>query len=206
MYSGIPAPAGTSWSWRMLDIFQCSSDPSKKIKAGVARFCGQEMLDGPARRVVLMMVDDDEDDCFLVRDAIKGACMDCTFRSVQDGVELWDYLNRKGRYGEGAGAPRPDIILLDLNMPRMDGREVLQRLKSDPRFRGIPVVILTTSRDQEDVKLCYNLGANSYVTKQSSFDGIISSIKTLMEYWLEVATLPPNRPEPPDSRGRGETS
>ena len=190
----------------MLDIFQCSADSSKKIKAGPVRFCGQEMLDGPARRVVLMMVDDDEDDCLLVRDAIKDASVDCNFRSVQDGVELWDYLNRKGRYGESAAAPRPDIILLDLNMPRMDGREVLERLKSDPRFRGIPVVILTTSRDQEDVRLCYNLGANSYVTKQPSFEGIISTIKTLMEYWLEVATLPPNRPEPTDSGGHGESS
>jgi two-component system response regulator len=156
------------------------------------------MLDPPARRVVLMMVDDDEDDRLLVREAINSACLDCAFHSVQDGEELWDYLNYKGRYGEPGAAPRPDIILLDLNMPRMDGREVLELLKSDPRFRGIPVIILTTSRDSEDVKLCYNLGANSYVPKQSSFDGIISSMKTIMEYWLEIATLPLRTPAPPN--------
>ena len=188
----------------MLDIFQCSAEPSEKSKRGLVRCCGREMLDVPARRVVLMMVDDDEDDCLLVQEAIRDACVDCAFHSVQDGAELWDYLNHKGHYGERATAPRPDIILLDLNMPRMDGREVLELLKADRRFRGIPVIILTTSRDSEDVKLCYHLGANSYVTKQSSFEGIVSSIKTIMEYWLEIATLPPNTSEPADSGNQRE--
>jgi two-component system response regulator len=188
----------------MIDVFQCSADTSKKSKAGFVRLCGREMLDTPARRVVLMMVDDDEDDCLLVQEAITEACVDCAFHSVQDGTELWDYLNHKGRYAELATAPRPDIILLDLNMPKMDGRQVLELLKSDPRFRGIPVIILTTSRDSEDVKLCYNLGANSYVTKQSSFEGIVSSIKTITEYWLEIATLPSHTTEPLDSGNQRE--
>jgi CheY-like chemotaxis protein len=137
------------------------------------------------------MVDDDEDDCFLVEAALKDACIHCTFRCVNDGLEIMDYLQRNGHFHDPEVAPLPDIILLDLNMPKMDGRQVLKLLKKDPRFRAIPVIILTTSRSDEDVKACYDLGANSYITKQSSFDGLISTMKTVTEYWLNLATLPP---------------
>jgi CheY-like chemotaxis protein len=106
---------------------------------------------------------------------------------------MMDYLNGSGRYEQPELSPIPDIILLDLNMPKMSGREVLKKLKTDPRFRAIPVIILTTSKEVEDVKLCYALGANSYITKQPSFDELVSAMKTLAEYWIEVAALPPRK-------------
>jgi CheY-like chemotaxis protein len=137
------------------------------------------------------MVDDDEDDCMLVNEALKHACPGRTFRCVGDGDKLPDYLRRSSRHSaDDETCPSPDIILLDLNMPRMDGREVLKVLKEEPRFGAIPVVILTTSKALEDVKACCDLGANSYVTKQSSFREMVSCVKTLMDYWIEVATLP----------------
>ncbi len=137
------------------------------------------------------MVDDDEDDCFLVEAALKDACFNCSFRCIQDGREMMDYLQRSGHYQDSKMAPYPDLILLDLNMPLMSGREVLAQLKTDPRFRSIPVIILTTSTSIEDVKVCYDLGANSYITKQAHFDGLLSAIQTLKAYWFDVATLPP---------------
>jgi two-component system response regulator len=136
------------------------------------------------------MVDDDEEDCMLVDSALKLACGECTFRCFGDGDELLGYLNRSSRTPDPENYPFPDLILLDLNMPRMDGRQILKALKTDHRFRAIPAIILTTSRDLEDVKACYDLGANSYITKQSTFDEVISCIKTLIGYWTEVATLP----------------
>ncbi len=140
--------------------------------------------------MALVMVDDDEEDCMLVDEALKLACVGCTFRCFADGDKLLDYLNHDGRPTDLQTYPFPDLILLDLNMPRMDGRQILKALKTDQRFRSIPTIILTTSRDLDDVKACYDLGANSYITKQSSFDEVISCIKTLIEYWTEVATLP----------------
>lgn len=146
-----------------------------------------------AGKVVLVMVDDDEDDCLLVQEALKDACISCKFHCVPSGNDLLDYLLRQGRYNGPEMAPRPDLILLDLNMPGMSGRQVLKRVKADTRFRAIPVIILTTSRELEDIKVCYDMGANSYITKHSSFDGLLSSIRILMEYWTEVAVLPPKK-------------
>jgi CheY-like chemotaxis protein len=104
-----------------------------------------------------------------------------------------DYRERRGRYKQPHSSPPPDLILLDPNLPKMSGREVLRRLKSDPRFRAIPVIILTTSRELENVKVCYALGANSYITKQPSFDELVSAMRTLAEYWIEIAILPPRK-------------
>ena len=142
-------------------------------------------------RIVLVMVDDDEDDCLLVEAALYEALLKCDFHCVEDGMQMMDYLNIRGRFREPGSAPRPDIILLDLNMPRMNGMTVLRQLKTDPRFRAIPVIILTTSREDEDVIACYDLGGNTYITKQPSFEGLVSSLKSFREYWLETATLPP---------------
>jgi len=177
-----------------------SHDPSEKPEAPPVGLSFRQMLSkqGNRDRVVLVMVDDDEDDCLLVSEALKLACSGCIFRCVQDGAEMMDYLNRMGRYNDPASSPDPDIILLDLNMPRMGGREVLKRLKTDSRFRAIPVIILTTSRELEDVRVCYALGANSYITKQPSFDELVSAVKTLTEYWIEVATLPPRKTQTRD--------
>lgn len=175
----------------MPDISQCSNGPSKRPKTDSARLPSEKKVHKQAKRVVLVMVDDDEDDCILVEAALKDACFNCTFRCIQDGREMMDYLQGIGRYENPKAAPFPDLILLDLNMPKMNGRQVLKQLKTDPRFRMIPVIILTTSSDLQDVKFCYDLGANSYIIKQSSFDGLRSAIEIIKEYWLEVATLPP---------------
>ncbi len=176
----------------MSKIPQFSHDPCEKPGTHPDGLSFQHILSkrSDRDRVVLVMVDDDEDDCLLVDEALKMACNGCTFRCVRDGTEMMDYLHRVGGYKNPESSPVPDIILLDLNMPRMGGREVLRRLKTDPRFRGIPVIILTTSRELEDVKVCYDLGANSYITKQSNFEELVSAVKTLTEYWVEIATLP----------------
>jgi CheY-like chemotaxis protein len=175
----------------MQSILQFSHDPEKP-KTPSRGLPFQQLPDKrPDRdRLVLVMVDDDEDDCILVNEALKVAASGCTFRCVGDGEEMLEYLYRSGRHEDAESYPVPDLILLDLNMPRMSGREVLKNLKTDPRYRAIPVIILTTSKELDDVKACYDLGANSYITKHSSFEEVISSIKTLMEYWIEVATLP----------------
>jgi len=145
----------------------------------------------PAKRIVLVMVDDDEDDCLLVEAALYEAYFKCDFHCVRDGLEMLDYLNGYGPYQDPARAPRPDIILLDLKLPRMNGREVLLKLKSDERFRSIPVIILTTSNLEEDIAFCYDVGANTYVVKEASFDGLRAALKVVRNYWLDTATLPP---------------
>ncbi|HYA41995.1 MAG TPA: response regulator [Syntrophobacteraceae bacterium] len=142
-------------------------------------------------RIVLVMVDDDEDDCLLVEAALYEAEMKCDFYCVKDGQGVLDYLNRKGSYQDTDSSPRPDIILLDLNLPSMSGREVLLKLKSDHRFRSIPVIILTASSDNEDISYCYDTGANTYIIKEPSFAGLLAGFKVVKEYWLETATLPP---------------
>ena len=142
-------------------------------------------------RIVLVMVDDDEDDCLLVEAALYEAYLKCDFYCVKDGLEVLDYLNRRGSFHDPESSPRPDIILLDLNLPSMSGREVLQKLKTDQRFRSIPVIILTSSNQEEDVTFCYDTGANTYIIKEPSFAGLLAAIKVVKEYWLETATLPP---------------
>lgn len=179
---------------------QCAHDPSQERETHPVGLPFRQILSkhGNPDRVVLVMADDDEDDCLLVNEALKLVCIGCTFRCVRDGAEMMDYLNRTGCYKDPEFSPVPDIILLDLNMPKMSGREVLRRLKSDPRFRAIPVIILTTSRELEDVRVCYALGANSYITKQPSFDELVSAMRTLAEYWVEIAILPPKKTKPKD--------
>jgi two-component system, response regulator len=142
-------------------------------------------------RIVLVMVDDDEDDCLLVEAALYEALLKCDFHCVKDGLTVLDYLNRRGAYIDPDSSPRPDLILLDLNLPRMSGREVLKKLKSDQRFRSIPIIILTTSSHEEDISFCYEMGANTYIVKEPSFAGLLTAIRVVKEYWMETATLPP---------------
>ncbi len=175
----------------MSGTIQCSPGSSGDRKTSHLRPSGQEKVYKQAHKVVLVMVDDDEDDCILVEAALKDACFNCTFRCVQDGLQIMEYLKRSGQYRDAKSAPYPDLILLDLNLPRMNGREVLAHLKTNPHYRSIPVIVLTTSASIEDVKICYDLGANSYIIKEAHFDGLVTSIKTLKDYWLDVATLPP---------------
>lgn len=142
--------------------------------------------------ITILMADDDPDDRQLTKEAFVEAKLSNDLRFVEDGVELMEYLNRQGRYADPASSPRPGIILLDLNMPRKDGREALQELKADPRFRMIRVIIMTTSKAEEDILRTYNLSAASYITKPVTFDSLVDVIRTLGKYWLEIVELPEN--------------
>ncbi len=136
------------------------------------------------------MADDDPDDCLLVSKAFKASRLCNDLRFVQDGEELMDYLHQRGNYADKALSPRPGLILLDLNMPKKDGREALKEIKSDPGLRAIPIVVLTTSKEEEDVLRSYDLGANSYVTKPVTFQGLVDVVKSLGNYWFEIVALP----------------
>lgn len=136
------------------------------------------------------MADDDEDDRLLTQDALAESRVVNELHFVEDGVELLEYLERRGKFADKAVSPRPGLILLDLNMPRMDGREALEAIKANPNLKGIPVVILTTSKQEEDMVKGYNLGAASYITKPVTFDGLVELMKTLGKYWVEFVELP----------------
>jgi len=136
------------------------------------------------------MADDDPEDCLLARHAFKEHRLANDLRIVEDGQELLDYLHRRGRFSTPESAPRPGLILLDLKMPRKDGREALKELKADPDLRRIPVVVMTSSKAEEDVLRSYDLGVNSFITKPVTFEGLVQTVKTLSQYWFEVVQLP----------------
>jgi two-component system, response regulator len=148
--------------------------------------------------VTILMADDDEEDRQLTHEALVEAHLANELRFVVDGEELMDYLHRRGVYANGADAPRPGVILLDLNMPRKDGREALAEIKSDPGLREIPVVVLTTSKAEEDIFRTYDLGANSFITKPVTFGGLVEVVQTWSRYWFEIVDLPVGRE--PDGR------
>lgn len=137
------------------------------------------------------MADDDEDDRLLVKAAFEESAMSNDVRFVEDGEELLDYLLHRNRYSEAQLAPRPSLILLDLNMPRKDGREALREIKSSPDLRAIPVVILTTSKLEEDIYRTYDLGANSFIIKPVTFEALVETVKLLGRYWFEIVQSPP---------------
>lgn len=138
----------------------------------------------------ILMVDDDADDCMLVRDAIDEVGAVCDLRFAGDGEELFEYLERRGRFAGQDAAPRPDLILLDLQMPRRNGRESLKLLKSEPAWRRIPVVVLTTSTAADDVNYAYELGVNSYVTKPATFRTLVEAVRLMTAYWFELVEPP----------------
>lgn len=140
----------------------------------------------------ILMADDDEDDRLLTLDALRESRVLNNLKCVQDGVELLEYLRREGKFSDPETSPRPSLILLDLNMPRKDGREALQEIKADPTLRGIPVVILTTSKEEEDMLRGYDLGCASYITKPVNFEGLVELMKALGRYWIEFVELPGN--------------
>jgi len=142
------------------------------------------------RPITILMADDDPDDRQMTKEAFEEAHLVNDLRFVKDGVELLDYLHRQGKYTDPASSPRPSIILLDLNMPRKDGREALQELKADPKLRSIRVIILTTSKADEDIARSYDLSATSYITKPVTFDALVDVVRTLGKYWLEIVELP----------------
>jgi CheY-like chemotaxis protein len=141
-------------------------------------------------RVSFLMADDDPDDRLLTQRALREYRLMNGMMFVEDGQELMDYLRHQGKYSDPASSPRPGVILLDLNMPRKDGREALMEIKADPELRMIPVVVMTTSRAEEDVVRSYNLGVNGYVTKPVTFQRLVEVMKTLAIYWFEIVRLP----------------
>ena len=146
-----------------------------------------------AKSITILMADDDQDDCLLVSKAFKASRLCNDLRFVKDGEELMDYLHQRGNYADKALSPRPGLILLDLNMPRKDGREALREIKSDSDLRAIPIVVLTTSKEEEDVLRSYDLGANSYVTKPVTFQGLVDVVRVSGSYWFEIVELPVSR-------------
>jgi len=141
-------------------------------------------------RIVILMADDDPDDRLMAQEALEESHLNNELQLVEDGEELMAYLKREGKYENPEKAPLPGIILLDLNMPRKDGRQALKEIKQDPDLRMIPVIILTTSKAEEDVLKTYDLGANSYITKPVTFEGLVEVIKKLGQYWFEIVRLP----------------
>jgi CheY-like chemotaxis protein len=152
----------------------------------------------PAKPVTILVADDDPDDRRLTQDAFGEAKVANDLRFVEDGVEVFDYLNRRGKYADAAASPWPSILLLDLNMPRKDGRSVLQELKADPKYSGIRVIVMTTSKAEEDVVRSYQLSAASYITKPVTFEALVQVVQTLGRYWLEIVELPDNDTPHPD--------
>ena len=143
----------------------------------------------PGKSITILVADDDSDDRLLIADAFSEARLANELRFVNDGEELLSYLRRQGAHVE---APRPGIILLDLNMPKKDGREALAEMKPDPELRNIPVVVLTTSKAEEDVLRTYDLGVAGFVVKPVSFEGLVELITGLANYWFEIVELPTN--------------
>src|SRR3954468_6730388 len=143
-----------------------------------------------AKPIVILLADDDEEDRMLAADALEESRVVNDLRFVEDGDELLDYLYRRGRYSDDGSAPSPGLILLDLNMPRKDGREALREIKSDPELKKIPVVVLTTSKADTDIGNIYELGANSFISKPVTFDSLVNVMKVIKSYWFDIVELP----------------
>ncbi len=143
--------------------------------------------------ITILMADDDEEDRMLTKEAWQECRLSNNLYFVEDGVELMDFLRRRGAYAGGDGPPRPGLILLDLNMPKKDGFEALAEIKADPALRNIPIVVLTTSSEEEDIFRSYDLGVSGFVTKPVSFEGLVEAVKTLSKYWFEIVALPSER-------------
>ena len=146
----------------------------------------------PLKSVTILVADDDPDDRKLTQEAFSESKLANDLRFVEDGVEVFDYLNRIGKFADPTTSPWPSILLLDLNMPRMDGREVLVELKKNPRYAGIRVIVMTTSKSEADINKSYMLNAASYITKPVTFDSLVNVVTMLGKYWLEIVELPDN--------------
>jgi CheY-like chemotaxis protein len=142
------------------------------------------------KMATILMAEDDPDDRLLIMDAFKETQLPNNLRFVDDGRALMDYLLHRNHYKTVEAAPRPSLILLDLNMPGKDGRQALVEIKADPNLRKIPVVVLSTSSDRQDILESYAVGASSFIAKPVSFDKLVDIIKTLVRYWLEMVELP----------------
>jgi len=142
------------------------------------------------KSVNILVAEDDPDDQLLTREAFDESQLQHNLFFVEDGEALMDFLCRRGKFEDPQVAPRPSFILLDLNMPKKDGREALIEIRANDALRQIPVIVLTTSKSVEDVQQLYELGVNSFITKPVTFNGLVNTIKIVGKYWLEVAELP----------------
>jgi two-component system, response regulator len=142
------------------------------------------------KSVMILLAEDDDDDFQLTCDAFRESHLMNTLRRARDGEELMDYLYHRNAYKELRDSPAPGLILLDLNMPRKDGREALRDIKSDPALKSIPIVVLTTSKAEEDVLRSYQLGVNSFIKKPVTFEALVEAIKAFGHYWLDIVEIP----------------
>jgi CheY-like chemotaxis protein len=147
----------------------------------------------PRVPIVILLADDDDEDLQMTVDALTKSRLGNDLRVTRDGEELMDYLLRRGQYSNPGDAPAPGLILLDLNMPKKDGREALAEIKSNDALRTIPVVVLTTSKAEEDIFRTYDLGVNSFITKPVTFAGLAEAMKVMAQYWFELVELPDGR-------------
>lgn len=145
------------------------------------------------KTAVILLAEDDPDDQYLIGEALDESLANCELYIVENGEELLAYLERRGKYADHASWPTPDLILLDLNMPRIDGREALQKIKADGRLRNTPVVVITTSQAQEDVQQAYAWGASGFISKPASFKELVATMQALKNYWFDSVDLPPRR-------------
>ena len=141
--------------------------------------------------IIILMADDDPEDRMLAEDALREAHLQNDLHFTYDGEDLLDYLHRRGRHEQMKDSPLPGLILLDLNMPKKDGREALAEIKSNPDWQHIPIVVLTTSRADADIVKTYHLGVNSFITKPVTFEGLVDVMRSLGNYWFNIVALPP---------------
>lgn len=150
-------------------------------------------MESKIKSITILMADDDEDDRLMTQEALQEAKLENELLFVKDGEELMDFLQHRGQYETNGNQPLPGLILLDLNMPKKDGREALKEIKADPNLRQIPIVVLTTSKAEEDIIRTYDLGVNSFVTKPVTFEGLVEVMKTITKYWFSIVELPPSK-------------
>jgi CheY-like chemotaxis protein len=143
-----------------------------------------------SKPITIVVADDDEEDRTLTRMALSRSRLTNDLYFCHDGVDLLDYLHRAGRWSDPGAAPRPGVILLDLNMPRMDGREALAQIKADPQLRTIPTVVLTSSKAEKDIAASYDLGVNSFITKPVTFTALVEVLEVWSQYWFQIVELP----------------
>ena len=142
------------------------------------------------KSIVILIADDDAEDRMLVKDALDEGRLKNDIHFVENGEELVDYLHNRGKFSDKDKFPTPGLILLDLNMPKKDGREALREIKNDSHLRLIPVVVLTTSKAEEDILRTYDMGVSSFITKPVTFTALVDVMKTLSKYWFEIVELP----------------
>jgi CheY-like chemotaxis protein len=147
-------------------------------------------MEPTGKLITILIADDDPDDRLLMKRLLKESRLYNDLRFVEDGEDLLDYLHQRGTYGAPGAAPRPGLILLDLNMPKKSGREALAEIKTDPNLRTIPILVLTTSKTEEEIYRSYDLGANSFITKPVTFEAMVDVMKAVTTYWFSIVELP----------------